>query len=124
MIILFAFSTIIGLRSDENANESFREVILFADANSNVYLKEQLVILNSDAKGLAERDIKVTIHIWDKKKSTAYQKYKIPENKFAMVLIGKDGGEKYRSEKVVTLQKLYATIDTMPMRVYEMRNQK
>jgi len=123
IICLFVYGALIGFKSDKKAMQNFREIIIFAYSDDDSSLKKQLVILNSDAKGLAERDLNVAINIWAKDKKLAHQKYKISKNKFTLVLIGKDGGEKYRSEKIITSQKLYAIIDAMPMRVYEMRKQ-
>ncbi len=42
------------------------------------------------------------------------------EDVFKVSLIGKDGGIKLQIEKVLTNQKLFATIDAMPMRRNEM----
>lgn len=123
MIILFAFNTIIGSEPDEKATQTFRELILFADARNDVSLKKQMKMLDGDAKGLAERDIKITVKIWNEGQRISYKKNNIPKCKFTIVLVGKDGGEKFRSEKVVTLQKLYDIIDAMPMRIYEMKKQ-
>jgi len=36
-----------------------------------------------------------------------------------VVLIGKDGGEKLRSAQPITAERLFATIDAMPMRQSE-----
>jgi hypothetical protein len=123
MLYLFALSTIIGFKPDEKANQNFREIIIFAYADDDDSLKKQLVILNSDIKGLKERDLIIVIKVWGKDKNLAHQKYKIAKNQFTLVLIGKDGGEKYRSEKIISLQKLYAIIDAMPMRRHEMGKQ-
>ena len=46
--------------------------------------------------------------------------YAIAENGFVVVLIGKDGGEKWRVDEVPDLQAIYAVIDGMPMRSREM----
>ena len=43
----------------------------------------------------------------------------IDANGFAVVLIGKDGGEKLRLNDVPDLQAIYAVIDGMPMRTRE-----
>jgi hypothetical protein len=40
---------------------------------------------------------------------------------FAVVLVGKDGGEKRRSNDVVAVEELFAQIDAMPMRQSERR---
>jgi hypothetical protein len=46
--------------------------------------------------------------------------YAIAENAFGVVLIGKDGDEKWRVDEVPDLQAIYAVIDGMPMRSREM----
>ena len=43
---------------------------------------------------------------------------------FEVILLGLDGGEKYRSTGVVAPDKLFALIDAMPMRAREIRNKK
>lgn len=116
-------STAIGVKPNKNNTQNFREVILFAYDEDDTSLKKQLEILNNDPKGLAERDIKFSVKIFAKDKTLAHQKFKITKNKFAFVLIGKDGGEKYRSLTVVTKKELFSIIDAMTMRVYEMRKQ-
>ena len=113
--------TFMGLKPEKHNEQSFRKIILFAYADDDKLLIKQLEILNSEPKGLAERDLKIVVKIWSKDKGITHQKFKITKNQFALVLIGKDGGEKYRSFSVVTNQDLYSIIDAMPMRKYEMR---
>ena len=122
ILITLIISTSIGLNPDKNTSQSFREIILFANADDDQSLKKQLEILNSDPKGLAERDLKISVKIYAKDKGITHQKFKIAKNQFTFILIGKDGGEKYRSISIVTKQKLYSIIDAMPMRRYEMKN--
>ena len=42
--------------------------------------------------------------------------YKLPADRFTVILIGKDGGEKRRSDTPMSAATLTATIDAMPMR--------
>ena len=42
--------------------------------------------------------------------------YKLPADRFTVILIGKDGGEKRRSTNPMSAATLTATIDAMPMR--------
>jgi len=51
-------------------------------------------------------------------------RFKIPEGEFAVILVGKDGTEKFRSQHAVNMQKLFERIDSMPMRQREMRQRK
>lgn len=49
------------------------------------------------------------------------KRYRVDDKEFLIILIGKDGSEKLRSDTVVSPDKLYALIDAMPMRREETR---
>jgi hypothetical protein len=51
-------------------------------------------------------------------------KYNIGASEEVLLLIGKDGGEKFRGQLPVQLGNIFALIDTMPMRRQEMRKQQ
>ncbi|MBT7714789.1 MAG: DUF4174 domain-containing protein [Deltaproteobacteria bacterium] len=51
------------------------------------------------------------------------RKYGIDQNRLTVILIGKDGGEKYR-QPYLNLIEIYREIDTMPMRMREMAQPK
>ena len=52
------------------------------------------------------------------------RRQKMPEEKRSVyILIGKDGGIKYRQEGELVLEEIFAAIDRMPMRRQEMRKQ-
>ena len=46
--------------------------------------------------------------------------FAIGDDAFSVVLIGKDGGEKWRVDEVPDLRTIYAVVDGMPMRSREM----
>jgi hypothetical protein len=50
------------------------------------------------------------------------RRFKIKPGDFTVILVGKDGGEKLRSGKPISFDKLRDTIDSMPMRQQEMKN--
>ena len=52
--------------------------------------------------------------------STLRKRYAIDRDQFAVILIGKDGSEKYRHYDVPELDGIFALIDGMPMRQDEM----
>lgn len=60
----------------------------------------------------------VTSSMW----SALRKQFQIDDRKFTVVLVGKDGGEKFRSHEPVTIEKLDALIDAMPMRQQEVRD--
>ncbi len=51
------------------------------------------------------------------------ERFDVPRGAFRVVLVGKDGTEKRRAPKPVPARSLFDTIDAMPMRQREMREQ-
>ncbi len=103
--------------------KSFREVWIFAPDTGNASFITQKSLLN-DAAGLKERDIEVHEILGLKANESVFKQYKASSQKFTFILFGKDGGEKLRSNKPVSPEKLYQTIDAMPMRRQEMKNKQ
>jgi len=109
-----------------------RIILLFSD-NENPEYRQQVDKLLDDKPGLFDRDILI-FHI-DKKSSikellhsnefdpdsNLRSQFNVPESDFCVLLIGKDGGVKYRDHSPLASEKLYAIIDAMPMRQAEMR---
>ncbi|SDB30737.1 protein of unknown function [Flavobacteriaceae bacterium MAR_2010_188] len=58
-----------------------------------------------------------------KESSNLFQKFADKKTDFKVILIGLDGNVKLEQNKVLTREKLFATIDAMPMRRAEMRNE-
>ena len=102
----------------------FRQVYLFSPSEKNADLIEQQQIFAADTEGVKERDLRLTVILEVSDKAKLFKRYKIVPDKFTFVLIGKDGGEKFRSSKIVSLQALFALIDGMPMRKDEMRKRR
>ncbi len=109
-----------------------RLIIIFTQSSDSKNAEEQLNKLKKDADGLKERKLKI-IHsipgeyqvvfpeISDWQDSDLYRKMKQEEDRFEIILIGLDGGVKLRQTELLTLSKLFQTIDSMPMRKAEMR---
>jgi hypothetical protein len=45
----------------------------------------------------------------------------VPPGQFTTILVGKDGGEKFRQTGVIRLKEIFQIIDAMPMRQQEMK---
>lgn len=99
-----------------------RDVYIFYNTAGSTLKDKQFTELNSDKKGLQERDI--IIHTINTPEATkeAKQWNIATATPFTFLLVGKDGSEKFRATEMVTRQKLFATIDAMPMRKQEMKN--
>ena len=52
------------------------------------------------------------------------KKYQVQSNDYRVILIGKDGGEKMRSHKVISVNEIFNEIDAMPMRQNEMASKQ
>ena len=49
------------------------------------------------------------------------KKLSVPPGQFMVILVGKDGGEKFRQDRIVELKEIFRVIDAMPMRQQEMK---
>lgn len=109
-------------------------ILLVFSSHDNVQIDQQLNLFSAHQAGMDERDLIVFKVLSDKviqPQGKEYDKnaaeklrrqYNVDENDFTVILIGKDGTEKLRQQKVLSIDKLFATIDAMPMRRREMRN--
>lgn len=97
---------------------NYRELLIFGEADNKALVDNQLKILQQHMDGLKERFIKIVVV---KKESNLYKKYQIKQGNFTVILIGKDTTEKYRSNTIIDIVQLFATIDAMPMRKEEIK---
>lgn len=104
-------------------SRDYRAVILFYPKEKIDSASKQLRIFSSDLSGLSARQIKIERVATDSKDFELYSAYKINQKLFTLLLIGKDGGIKYSSNKTINSAKLYSLIDQMPMRKQEMKKQ-
>ena len=95
-----------------------RLVYLFGEEQHSILINQQVKLLDSANAGVKERDMEIVVVKADNK---LYQQYRVPTNQFCLILIGKDGGEKFRSYSIVTPEQLFVLIDGMPMRKSEMK---
>jgi hypothetical protein len=119
-----------GIVSLASLRGTARPLLIFAPKPDDSQLEIQLRRLHDNAAAIAERDI-VVIAIPYQSPSptqamltgddaqTARRRFNIAPGDFAVILLGKDGGEKLRSAKPISIDKLRDTIDAMPMRQQE-----
>jgi hypothetical protein len=105
-----------------------RVLLLCAPTPNDAALLRQRQLLASTRADLDTRDLLVHEVVFSQL-SAADKKYltetlRVPATKFAVLLVGKDGGTKRRETEPVTPVSLFSTIDRMPMRQQEMRNNK
>lgn len=109
-----------------------RPLLVFSPTDSDPRFVETMRRIEASGCDFADRDI-VLGRIVDEGASTLdgqvvdtnqeqrlQSEFGIGANGFSVVLIGKDGGEKWRVNDVPNLATIYAVIDGMPMRGREM----
>jgi hypothetical protein len=113
-----------------------RLLLAFAPSNDDELLKRQRQLLAGRNSGIKERHmriidvssagpVKVDGHVdQDLETSQLRKGYNVPSDRFSVILIGKDGGEKGRWIEPVRPDKIFDMIDAMPMRQDEMQTDK
>lgn len=124
----------------------FRPLLIFS-ATDNADLRRQLQLLSQRAEELRQRQIVVVplplrmkekgeseqewsgilpkgdvVNLAAEESASVRRRFHIGPDEFAVVLVGKDGGEKLRSRTPVTIETLIKLIDSMPMRQKEIRD--
>jgi hypothetical protein len=120
MFVLYTI-LIFSLPGLKNSSETtFRNLLIFGSEKHEKIFKEQTILLARENLAVQERDIRITIV---NAGSNLFSKYKVNPDEFTVILIGKDGSEKLRTNELLQPAKLFAVIDAMPMRKREMRRQ-
>jgi hypothetical protein len=130
------FSALSGSAQDLSKHKwENRLILILTDDENNSTFQSQIAEFRKDLTGLKERKLiiyqvmpgeyKTGLDGENKKKSgRLYNDYKKTDAAFEVVLLGLDGGVKLQQNELLQLEKLYATIDVMPMRRREMERKK
>ena len=82
----------------------------------------RIVLITHAPIPASEPTLPGTVSATDVEAASLRTRFHVTPHRFTLVLIGKDGGEKFRSSAFVPLTTLAALIDTMPMRQQEMHS--
>lgn len=99
-----------------------RPVIVFADSEDDPAYIEQMELLGQRADALLERDV-IVLTDTDPDARSAIRLLMRPRG-FMLVLVGKDGGNKLRKPFPWDVREITRSIDKMPMRQREIREEK
>jgi hypothetical protein len=121
-----------GTTSLAALRDQARPLLIFAAKPTDAQLEIQLRTLKENAPAIQDRQIVPVAIVYNNPSPTqtnfspteaedVRRRFNIPPADFAVILIGKDGGEKLRSSKPLSMEKLSSTIDAMPMRRHEMQ---
>jgi hypothetical protein len=115
--------------------DTSRPLLIFAPTPGDPQLEIQLRTLNEHAPEAADRNLvpiaiipgnpsPTSTTLTGSEAEAARRRFRITPADFTVILLGKDGGEKLRSHKPLTMRQLNSTIDSMPMRQEEMRSHR
>ena len=111
-----------------------RPLLLFATSASSQQLQQTLDILEEKQCELNDREMIIGIILQQGNSLLNNQTlspnaaarlrddYAINTEPFVVILLGKDGGEKYRSKQIPAMTDIFQLIDGMPMRQNEMED--
>ncbi|GEP02658.1 DUF4174 domain-containing protein [Methylobacterium oxalidis] len=100
-----------------------RVLVVSAPSPEDGRLRAQRAILAKARAGTGERDLVTLEAVGEGAEATALRRrLNLPADAFRAVLVGKDGGAKLSSAEPIPPERLFATIDAMPMRRDEMRD--
>lgn len=110
-----------------------RLLLILTTENSKFQHHEQIKILQDNIEGLEERKLVIYSVMPDQFKkgigaeswiesARLNDRYRQEGKEFEVILIGLDGGVKLRQSEILSIEKLFATIDAMPMRRNQIRN--
>lgn len=100
-----------------------RVLLVFAPSSEDEKYLEQKRLIKAYEDGLRERDLVVLELLEGEQATVLRDDFEVTDGLFAVILIGKDGGEKERFFDPVEPTRLFSLIDQMPMRRREMREQ-
>ena len=146
-IVLALPLTVMGTPADsvdfrpEHHQWEHRLLFVFAPTDSNAMRAEQEAASEGRDPGFRERDLLV-LTVTGQNRGTQRAapgaepqpltaaaarrlraRFDVPDDAFRVVLVGKDGTEKRREAEPVSARSVFDTIDAMPMRQREMREQ-
>ncbi|GJD58896.1 DUF4174 domain-containing protein [Methylobacterium dankookense] len=102
-----------------------RVLVLAAPDGDDARLKAQREAVAAAQLDFSERDLVVVDAVGPGAEAAALRRrLGLPEAEFRAVLVGKDGEAKITASEPIPPERLFATIDAMPMRRDEMRSRR
>ncbi len=122
-----------GIITLADLRDHARPLLIFALKPDDPQLEIQLRTLREHAAEAQDRQIVPVAVVYNNPSPTdatfttteaeaARRRFRIAPSQFTVILLGKDGCEKLRSTKPLSITKLNDTIDAMPMRQHEMKH--
>ena len=98
-----------------------RLLVLFTPPNAPAAIKRQVRVWEEEEGELDARDLEVVNFDKLDDQPEIARRYRLTPDRFTALLIGKDGAEKLRSREPLSPRRIYAEIDSMPLRQEELK---
>lgn len=124
MLVLGATAPVLAVPGNPLGDHLWKNriVLVSAPSRDDAGLSAQRQIFARMGDAARERDLVLVEAVGDGERERAMRRrFGLPADRFAAVLIGKDGGPKLASATPLSAEQLLPTIDAMPMRRREMR---
>lgn len=133
IFLIMIFSKFSALHAQNLSQHLWKNRVILVLSEDNATFQRQILSFKANEKGINERSL-VVYHLKSdeyeqvmpksevQKSTNLFEKYKQANTPFEIILIGLDGGIKLRQKDVLSCEKLFATIDSMPMRSAEIKN--
>ena len=133
IFLIMIFSKFSALHAQNLSQHLWKNRVILILSEDNAAFQRQMLAFKANEKGMYERSL-IVYHLKsdeyeqvmpksDVQKSTNLFKKKNQANaSFELILIGLDGGIKLRQNEFLSCEKLFAIIDSMPMRSAEIKN--
>lgn len=97
-------------------------VLIFTPSDSDEMYVRQRNLFQDQQAGFEERDLLSYVFFDESPDGNApREQFGVENGAFTVILVGKDGGEKFRWQEPVGPKDLFDRIDVMPMRRRELR---
>lgn len=127
------FSKFSALHAQNLSQHLWKNRIILILSEDTAAFQQQMLAFKTNEKGMNERSL-IVYHLKSdeyeqvmpkndvRKTTNLFEKYKQVNVPFEVILIGLDGSIKLRQKDFLSCEKLFATIDSMPMRSAEIKN--
>ena len=133
VFLIMIFSKFSVLHAQNLSQHLWKNRVILILSEDNAVFERQMLAFKANEKGMNERSL-IVYHLKSDeyeqvmpksevhKSKNLFEKYKQANISFEVILIGLDGGIKLRQTDFLSCEKLFATIDSMPMRSAEIKN--
>ena len=101
--------------------EKRRVLVIYAPPGTADKLLQQQKLVRAKKTGFDDRDVTLLVLHQPTENAEIAKRFQLSGKEFVVLLIGKDGGEKFRVKKVARPGVLFQLIDSMPLRQDEMQ---